>query len=186
MKTSRDFGAFVILLFDSLSGLLVQSVTWVTWNSDDYRNVGTNEAKYTNGAQTDAARDNGAILTLMVFIRLLLLLSEKQIQKWVREKYKYDKSTNTNNPSALMVVALMLPQIIVSFSLMLWCCSRVGCLWQLMIQIFDQVKTFSYVADQWIHFLAYILEHFSFIFESTPAWPLPRWNTKFVVASHSR
>ena len=96
MKTSRDFGAFVILLFDSLSGLLVQSVTWVTWNSDDYRNAGTNEAKYTNGAQTDAARDNGAILTLMVFIRLLLLLSEKQIQKWVKDKYKYDKSTNTN------------------------------------------------------------------------------------------
>ena len=53
----------------------------MTWNSDDYRNVGTNEAKYTNGAQTDAARDNGAILTLMVFIRLLLLMSEKQIQK---------------------------------------------------------------------------------------------------------
>ena len=40
----------------------------MTWNSDDYRDEGGggNEAKYANGARTDAATDNGAILTLIV------------------------------------------------------------------------------------------------------------------------
>ena len=41
----------------------------MTWNSDDYRDEGggtRNEAKYANGGRTDAATDNGAILTLIV------------------------------------------------------------------------------------------------------------------------
>ena len=51
--------------------LLVQSVTWMTWNSDDYRDAGGGwgkEAKYANGARTDAATDNGSILTLILLV----------------------------------------------------------------------------------------------------------------------
>ena len=58
----------MFLVWQFVSDLLVPSVTWwVTWNSDDYRDAGTNEAKYTNGARPDAARDNGAILTLILW-----------------------------------------------------------------------------------------------------------------------
>ena len=32
--------SLLCLPFDSLSDLLVQSVTWMTWNSDDYRDAG--------------------------------------------------------------------------------------------------------------------------------------------------
>ena len=58
----------MFLVWQFVSDLLVPSVTWwVTWNSDDYRDAGTNEAKYTNGARPDAARDNGAILTRILW-----------------------------------------------------------------------------------------------------------------------